>query len=51
MEASHISALQMKHQGLERQIRDEMNRPAPDGTTLRYLKKLKLRVKEELARI
>ena len=50
MEASHVSALQLKHDGLERQIRDEMDRPLPDLTVIQKLKKQKLRLKEELTR-
>ena len=49
MEQSHVSALQLKHQGLERAIHDELNRPAPDLTHVQALKKRKLRIKEELA--
>jgi hypothetical protein len=51
MESSHAVALQQKHQGLERQIRDEMSRPSPDEVRLHALKKQKLRIKEELAEI
>lgn len=51
MESSHVSALQHKHAGIERQIADELNRPAPDLTTIQALKKRKLRIKEELAHI
>jgi hypothetical protein len=49
MEQSHVSALQLKHAGLERQIQDEMSRPMPDHAMLQALKKQKLRIKEELA--
>ena len=28
MEASHVSALQLKHAGLERRLEEEMSRPA-----------------------
>lgn len=49
MESSHVNALQSKHQGLERQIRQEMSRPFPDESMLRTLKKQKLRIKEELS--
>lgn len=49
MEQSHVSALQLKHAGLERQIADELSRPMPDLTTVQRLKKRKLRIKEELA--
>jgi len=49
MEQSHVSALQLKHAGLERQIRDELNRPSPDLAAIQQLKRRKLRIKEELA--
>ncbi len=51
MEASHLSALQLKHSGLERQIHEEMSRPMPDDTLVQALKKRKLRIKEELSHI
>lgn len=50
MATSHVSALQHKHAGLDAKIRDELNRPAPDTTTIQALKKMKMRIKEELAR-
>jgi hypothetical protein len=49
MEQSHVSALQLKHTGLERQLQEEMNRPAPDFAQIQLLKKRKLRIKEELS--
>lgn len=51
METSHDSALQLKHAGLERQIAEEMSRPAPDYVTIQNLKKQKLKIKEELEHI
>ncbi len=51
MESSHVSALQLKHAGLERQLADEQSRPLPDLVTIQLLKKRKLRIKEELAHI
>ena len=51
MEASHVSALQLKHAGLERQLEEEMSRPLPDLAIVQTLKKRKLRIKEELAHI
>lgn len=48
MEASHISALQTKHAGLEKQIHDELIRPLPDLSALKALKLRKLRIKDEL---
>ena len=50
MEASHVSALQEKHAGLERRIEEELSRPAPDDALLRDLKRRKLRLKDELTR-
>jgi len=49
MESSHVAALEAKHQGLERRLQEEMNRPAPDSSMIQTLKKQKLRIKEELA--
>ena len=48
METSHVSALQLKHAGLERQLEQELNRPRPDNTLLQQLKKRKLQIKERL---
>jgi len=48
MESSHVSALQMKHEGIDRKLRDEMNRPAPDAVKIQDLKKQKLRIKEAI---
>jgi hypothetical protein len=51
MESSHVSALQLKHAGLERRLSEEQNRPMPDPVTIQLIKKRKLRIKEELAHI
>ena len=51
MDASHVSTLELKHAGIERQLHDEMNRPIPDPATVQDLKKRKLRIKEELERL
>lgn len=50
MENTHLSALHSKHQGIERQLSEEMNRPLPDDAVIQDLKKRKLRLKEEIAR-
>lgn len=50
MDSSHVSALQLKHAGIERQIHQEMSRPMPDAAVVQALKKRKLRLKEELVR-
>ena len=49
MESSHISALQLKHRGIEQQLRDEMSRPSPDETIIQSLKKRKLRIKDMIS--
>jgi len=49
MADSHMEALRARHAGIDRRIREEECRPAPDDGLLRQLKKRKLRIKEELA--
>lgn len=51
MEQSHVSALQLKHAGLERQLEQELSRPMPDLAMIQALKKRKLRIKEEIEHI
>lgn len=48
MQNAHMSALELKHAGLDQRIAEENQRPLPDMATLSRLKKEKLRVKEEL---
>ncbi len=49
MEASHVAALQAKHEGLEQRLREELSRPAPDSAMIQTLKKQKLKLKEAIA--
>ena len=49
METTHVSALQLKHAGLDQKLQQEMSRPLPDLTTIQRLKKQKLRIKEVIA--
>jgi len=51
MDTSHVSTLQLKHAGLERQIEEEQSRPMPDVAMIQTLKKQKLRIKEQLSRL
>jgi len=51
METSHVSALQLKHAGIERRLQEEMGRPVPDIAVIQTLKKRKLRIKEEIEHI
>ncbi len=48
MESSHVTALQTKHDGLERRLRAEMTRPSPDSALIQSIKKQKLRIKETM---
>lgn len=47
----YVESLRSKHAYLERQIDDEMHRPLPDQSTLSRLKREKLRLKDEIARM
>jgi hypothetical protein len=49
--ATHISMLEEKHYRLESMTDEESARPMPDFTVIQTLKKQKLAVKEELARL
>ena len=50
MDTSHVSALELKHAGIEQKLHEEMSRPLPDEVTVQTLKKKKLRIKEQLSR-
>jgi len=45
---ARIRELGVRHQSLEREIHDELARPAADGDRLKDLKRQKLRLKEEM---
>ena len=47
----HLTALETKHHDLEAKIDDEMHRPAPDQFRLTTLKREKLRIKDEIAKL
>ncbi|MTI45620.1 hypothetical protein JM93_00754 [Roseibium hamelinense] len=48
---TRLKALRSQHETLEHQIRREEKRPAPDVVHVRTLKKFKLRIRDEIARI
>lgn len=48
MHSAHHSALEAKHARLDHRIMNEMQRPLPDTVALAALKKMKLKVKEEM---
>jgi hypothetical protein len=47
----YVESLRSKHAMLEQQIDDEMHRPLPDQSVLTRLKREKLRIKDEIARL
>ncbi len=49
MESTHITALQTKHAGLDRELRNEQARPAPDSARIQKLKRAKLKIKEAIS--
>lgn len=50
-EATHVESLKSKHAELEEAIEEENRRPQPDSVHLSELKRHKLRIKDELARL
>ena len=44
-----FNALVLRHARLDRQLRQEVRRPFKDGLAIQRLKRLKLRVKDEMA--
>lgn len=46
-----IGSLKARHADLEDQITEESNRPLPDTTRLQRLKRDKLKLKEEMAKL
>jgi hypothetical protein len=51
MASAHLAALSARHASIDGQIASEMTRPLPDTTRLTRLKREKLKVKEEIARL
>jgi hypothetical protein len=48
---NHVTELERKHQALERQIQDALNHSSTDDMTLAELKRRKLQLKDEIARL
>ena len=46
-----IESLKVKHSRLEHEIDAEVHRPLPDGMLIAALKREKLRIKDEIARM
>jgi hypothetical protein len=49
--ASHQESLKAKHADLDAQIAEEERRPHPDDVVIHHLKKLKLKIKDELMQL
>ena len=49
--ASHLDQLREKHEALEEQIREEERHPRVDNLTIGELKRKKLYLKDEIARL
>jgi hypothetical protein len=48
---SHLAELERKHQALEQELADAMAHPSVDDSTIAELKRRKLLVKDEIARL
>ena len=48
---SHLAELERKHQALETELADALAHPSVDDTTIAELKRRKLQVKDEIARL
>lgn len=48
---AHIESLKAKHASLEAEILQENQRPIPDSIRVSELKRQKLRIKDEIARL
>lgn len=48
---SHIESLRRKHATIDKEIEYEATRPLPDQTHISELKRLKLRLKEQIQRL
>ena len=49
--AAHLAELSEKHRSLEMRIQEEMNRPGSDGVEISRLKREKLKLKDEMAKL
>jgi hypothetical protein len=49
--AEHVEALRAKHAALKQYVEEENQRPHPDEFRIAELKREKLRIKDEIARL
>ena len=48
---SHLAELEKRHQALEQEISEALTHPSSDGLKIAELKRRKLHVKDEIARL
>jgi hypothetical protein len=48
---SHLAELERRHQALEQEISEALGHPSSDGLKIAELKRRKLHVKDEIARL
>ena len=48
---AHVETLKAKHAGIKEAILEESQRPVPDSIRISELKREKLRIKDEIARL
>ena len=48
---SHLAELERRHRALEVEISEALNHPSSDGLKIAELKRLKLHLKDEIARL
>lgn len=48
---SHVAELERRHQALEKELRDEITRPSTNDVRVADLKRRKLHLKDEIARL
>jgi len=48
---AHVAELERRHQALEKELREEINRPLADDVRVADLKRRKLHLKDEIARL
>jgi hypothetical protein len=49
--SAHLEELSQKHRALERKIEEEMARPGADTLKITELKRQKLKIKDEMAKL
>ncbi len=48
---AHVAELERRHQALEKELREEMTRPSSNDVRVADLKRRKLHLKDEIARL